>query len=566
MPRRTAPFFAARFVLLSVAVSLIATSINVVGDAVSPTPADAADLSQFQPGNIISDALFFDPNAMTAGAIQSFLSAKVPTCVSGYTCLKDYTETTRSIPADPMCAAYTAAANETAATIIARIAQSCGISPKVILVMLQKEQGLITHTSPSAGRYRSAMGAGCPDTAACDSAYYGFFNQVRYGAYLLKRYTQPPGTGPGTAWTTRYDLMKPIGVVNQIQYHPNTACGTQGVLISNQATHSLYMYTPYVPNAAALSAGYGVGNACSAYGNRNFFQFYTDWFGSTQAAAPSSGEPTISGVQSVNSSLVVNVGAFRGPPTGITPSGRNSTRKYNGFNVMAIQWALNVGGIPTGIDGQYGSRTKANVRAYQRKFGLSADGRVGARTWAHMNALVHAPSTYGFAWFSCTAAVPSPSPTQPAGCTAISGATLSAFTPSTSSAGAYISARVSARNSAGTTVRWTASTGALVARPLNTSAPTITGSGAVGSVLTANPGTWTGYPIPALSYQWFSCTTSVTVPQSTQPTDCVAIDAATEATYSPVIGDTGAFVSVNVVATNSEYAASIWTSSIQITP
>src|SRR3712207_8314109 len=48
--------------------------------------------------------------------------------------------------------------------------------------------------SPRTNAYRSAMGAGCPDTAACDANYYGFFNQVHYGAYLLKRYTQPAGT------------------------------------------------------------------------------------------------------------------------------------------------------------------------------------------------------------------------------------------------------------------------------------------------------------------------------------------------------------------------------------
>src|SRR5699024_1304734 len=39
--------------------------------------------------------------------------------------------------------------------------------------------------------------------------------------------------------------------------------------------------TPYQPNKAALAAGYGIGDACSAYGNRNFYNYYTDWFGPT---------------------------------------------------------------------------------------------------------------------------------------------------------------------------------------------------------------------------------------------------------------------------------------------
>jgi len=42
----------------------------------------------------------------------------------------------------------------------------------------------------------------------------------------------------------------------------------------------LYYYTPYVPNKAALDNLYGTGDACSAYGNRNFWRFYHDWFGS----------------------------------------------------------------------------------------------------------------------------------------------------------------------------------------------------------------------------------------------------------------------------------------------
>ena len=36
---------------------------------------------------------------------------------------------------------------------------------------------------------------------------------------------------------------------------------------------------PYRPNAAALANLYGTGDACSAYGNRNFWRYFNDWFG-----------------------------------------------------------------------------------------------------------------------------------------------------------------------------------------------------------------------------------------------------------------------------------------------
>ena len=91
-----------------------------------------ADLSQFQAGNIISDAVFFDKDTMTADQIQAFLEAKVPTCQSGYTCLKDWYDTSRTTSADAMCGAYSGGVRERASTIIYKVAQACGINPQVL--------------------------------------------------------------------------------------------------------------------------------------------------------------------------------------------------------------------------------------------------------------------------------------------------------------------------------------------------------------------------------------------------------------------------------------------------
>ncbi|MCR2801731.1 hypothetical protein QNO21_02900 [Microbacterium sp. zg-Y818] len=237
-----------------------------------------ADLSKFQPGNIISDAVFYNSGTMTEGQIQAFLNAQVPTCRSGYVCLKDKTDTTRAIPADPMCNAYAGGGVESAARILFKVAQACGINPQALLVMLQKEQSLVRDTWPLDSQYKIAMGQGCPDTAACDSRYFGFFNQVYGAAWQLKRYANPPGTSNYFTWYAP-------GKTWNVRYHPTVACGSSPVYIANQATAALYYYTPYQPNAAALRAGYGEGDGCSAYGNRNFYQYFTDWFGSTQGSA-----------------------------------------------------------------------------------------------------------------------------------------------------------------------------------------------------------------------------------------------------------------------------------------
>jgi hypothetical protein len=167
--------------------------------------------------------------------------------------------------------------------VIAKVAAACNISPRVLLVILQKEQGLVTTTggaSLTATRYQKAMGYACPDTAACDTKYYGFENQVYFSARQFQRYAAAPASFGYRA-----------GRTSSIQYHPNAGCGTSSVYIQNQATAGLYIYTPYRPNPSALAAGYGTGDSCSAYGNRNFWLYFTDWFGSTQNNGESAWQP-----------------------------------------------------------------------------------------------------------------------------------------------------------------------------------------------------------------------------------------------------------------------------------
>ncbi|MBO0901947.1 hypothetical protein J1G43_18460, partial [Cellulomonas sp. zg-ZUI22] len=261
--------------LAALAVTVTGVGVPVVAGTVTAAPAAAAVASEFSPGNIISDTLFFDGSAMTEGDVQSFLVAKRPTCTPGYTCLKDYVTATTNQPAEPgLCSAYTGRSAETAAQVIARVGQACGISQRVLLVLLQKEQGLVTSSAPGDSRYRSATGFGCPDGAPCDAQYYGFFNQVYRAARQFKRYAANPQSYSYRA-----------GRVNTVKYHPSASCGTSQLYIENQATAGLYIYTPYRPNDSALANLYGTGDGCASYGNRNFWRDYTDWFGSTQNGA-----------------------------------------------------------------------------------------------------------------------------------------------------------------------------------------------------------------------------------------------------------------------------------------
>ncbi|HLB66081.1 MAG TPA: hypothetical protein VJJ78_00585 [Candidatus Saccharimonadales bacterium] len=237
----------------------------------------ALDGSDFQAGKIISDSNFFNGKAMNDVQIQQFLEGKVPNCASGYVCLKSYKKAIPNRPSDEgLCSSISSSGGKKklASYIINLVGRKCGVSQKVLLVLLQKEQSLVTSTSPSSTQYRSATGYGCPDTAPCDSEYYGFFNQVYQAARIYKYYSKYPDNFNHIA-----------GATNSVRYHPNAGCGSKNVYIANQATAGLYNYTPYTPNGAALNNLYGEGNGCSAYGNRNFWRIYSDWFGSTLSTA-----------------------------------------------------------------------------------------------------------------------------------------------------------------------------------------------------------------------------------------------------------------------------------------
>ncbi|TFD00917.1 hypothetical protein E3T28_07405 [Cryobacterium sinapicolor] len=291
--------------------------------SVAPPPAaQAADASFFDPAYIISDNLFFDGAAMSASQVQQFLNERVPTCRIGYVCLKDYrqdTPTRAAVSND--CDAYQGQANESAAQIIAKVGLACGISQKAMIVLLEKEQGIVTDDWPSARQYRSATGYGCPDTADCDTSYYGFFNQVYAAALQFQYYANNP-----TRWRHAPDRW------NAVWYHPNSSCGSSSVYIRNQATAGLYNYTPYQPNQAGLSNLYGSGDTCSSYGNRNFWRMYSDWFGS-----PIEGPETY--IERAYQRAGGSGGYLGAPTTKVTKYTANGGGYVRGYVNGAIAWS-----------------------------------------------------------------------------------------------------------------------------------------------------------------------------------------------------------------------------------
>lgn len=290
-------------------------------------PADAVTAADWDPGMIISDAKFYDGAAMTQDEIQQFLQAKVGTCGNS-NCLANYrTDTTTRTWTWGNCRTYPGEAGESAARIIFKVQQACGLSAKAILVTLQKEQGLITSRSPSDSTMRIAMGFACPDTAPCDAAYYGFFNQVVSAGRQLTWY----GEGSFTWYQ--------VGAASAIKYNPNAACGSASVFIKNRATAALYYYTPYTPNAAALANLGGVGDACSSYGNRNFWAYYNNWFGPSVGPDPAA---AIAAEYTSQGGASGPLGAPASEVLAITENGGGYGRAFTGGSVY---WTARYGAV-----------------------------------------------------------------------------------------------------------------------------------------------------------------------------------------------------------------------------
>ena len=267
--------------VISAAASLLLALIGIVAIE-QEQPAAALNGNMFDPGLIISDSVFYDFGTMTVEEIQRFLDAKNPNCrasANGPACLKNYRMDTQAKAGESgRCDPVAAKTDQSAAQIIFDVANACKINPRVLLVILQKEQGLVQAPNPTEYMYRAALGYGCPDSkpeiCGKGSTITGLFNQLYRGAGQLQWYGDPRGS---------FTYLK-VGTNVSVKYYPDdnrtTKCGSKTFMLKSQATAALYYYTPYTPNDAALKNLYGTGDNCSAYGNRNFWRFFSDWFGS----------------------------------------------------------------------------------------------------------------------------------------------------------------------------------------------------------------------------------------------------------------------------------------------
>ena len=244
------------------------------GTPSAPAPL-VPDASGFNAARIIDDEVFYDSQAMTREEIAAFLTRVNAGCQpgsDGTECLAGATFSVPARQASTFCpGGIEAASGASAADVIWEVSQACDINPQVLLVLIHKEQGLLTASgaSLSARDYEAAAGYACPDHGACDPQWAGFPSQLYGAASQFHRYRLDPGG---------YDVVAQRPT--RIAYSPDAQCGSGEVTVANQATAGLYNYTPFQPNEAAAHGG----DQCTSWGNWNFYGYFKTLFGAPTSA------------------------------------------------------------------------------------------------------------------------------------------------------------------------------------------------------------------------------------------------------------------------------------------
>lgn len=160
--------------------------------------------------------------------------------------------------------------------------------------------------------------------------------------------------------------------------------------------------------------------------------------------------------------------------------------------------------------------------------------------------------TMTYQWYRCDGAEVAGTPIDPA-CTAISGATLSRYTPTVDDAGKLLRLQVTGTNASGSAESTSATTSA-VTRPAGRSvAPAISSLATVGATVTVDTGSWVGYPAPTVAVTWRRCT------HATDSRRCANIVGVSGTSYTLVSPDAGKWIRALVTANNATGSASYLT-------
>ena len=216
--------------------------------------------------SLLSDGDYVDINSMNAGDIQNFLASKGSYLASAPSSQLGEGANGRSAAQIIYDMAHANDADAQGSLNGITISSSTGtLSPRAILVTLEKEQGLVSKTGLDQRALDCAMGYegghGCQWMFDNHSNWKGFTHQVGWASWQL-RYNYEAG-GQSASWWSSHYAGQSAYYVGYSRSHYSAHDGQYYIVTyRNKATAALYRYTPYVSN-----------------GNYNFWQLMINWFG-----------------------------------------------------------------------------------------------------------------------------------------------------------------------------------------------------------------------------------------------------------------------------------------------
>ena len=246
--------------------------------------------------------------------------------------------------------------------------------------------------------------------------------------------------------------------------------------------------------------------------------------------------PSISGTATIGSTLTCSTGTWNGGPTftyqwlrtGVAISGATSstyviTGSDVGNSITCRVTGSNSAGSSQSVSNSIVIIGSPVVSTYPT---ISGNSVVGSVLTISNGSWTNSPTAYTYQWKKNG--------------TDISGANTTSYILVSGDVGAVINCAVTATNSAGNTTAISSNSITVIAAvanaPTMTSAPVITGSTNVGSVLTTSDGVWVNSPT-SYTYQWMR--------------NSVAISGAVAKTYTTIAADAGNSITCSVTATNA---------------
>jgi hypothetical protein len=164
-------------------------------------------------------------------------------------------------------------------------------------------------------------------------------------------------------------------------------------------------------------------------------------------------------------------------------------------------------------------------------------------TWSN------SPASFAYQWQQCDSSGNN--------CSSISGATQKTYTVAGSDSDKTLRVQVTATNADGSNPATSKVTDVVSSKgdPVNTAAPTISGTAKVGEELDAANGSWTG-GVRSYAYQWQRC--------DAQGGSCVSVQGATGGSYGVRSADQGNTIRVVVTATNLSGSTNAVSSATQL--